>query len=130
MKGLAVFCMVATLSVARAADESFAPALFWWWNSKLDAKALCAQVDDFYEHGFRTLCIHPFPKGFRPAKFPCDMEPDYLTDGYLDVYAAVTSHAAAKGMACWLYDEGGWPSGGACGQVVASDPARFAIRRV
>ncbi|MDD4018541.1 MAG: DUF2397 family protein [Kiritimatiellae bacterium] len=130
MKGLAVFCMVATLSVARAADESFAPALFWWWNSKLDAKALCAQVDDFYEHGFRTLCIHPFPKGFRPAKFPCDMEPDYLTGGYLDVYAAVTGHAAAKGMACWLYDEGGWPSGGACGQVVASDPARFAIRRV
>ena len=115
---------------ARAADESFAPALFWWWNSKPDAKALCAQVDDFYEHGFRTLCIHPFPKGFRPAKFPCDMEPDYLTGGYLDVYAAVTGHAAAKGMACWLYDEGGWPSGGACGQVVASDPARFAIRRV
>ena len=121
---------VAAALAARAADESFAPALFWWWNAKLDAKALCAQVDDFYDHGFRTLCIHPFPKGFRPTKFPCDMEPDYLTDGYLDIYAAVTDHAAEKGMVCWLYDEGGWPSGGACGQVVVSDPVRFAIRRM
>ena len=24
-------------------------------------------------------------------------------------------------MSAWLYDEGGWPSGGACGLVAASD---------
>lgn len=36
---------------ARAADSAFAPALFWWWNSKLDAAALNAQVDAFYRQG-------------------------------------------------------------------------------
>ena len=110
------------------ADDTFSPALFWWWNSKLDVKELCAQVDDFYSHGSRTLCIHPFPQGFRPGRFPCDMAPDYLTDGYLDVYAAVTDYAASKGMTCWFYDEGGWPSGGVCGKIMASDPVRFARR--
>ena len=90
----------------QAGDDTFSPALFWWWNSKLDVKELCAQVDDFYSHGSRTLCIHPFPQGFRPGRFPCDMAPDYLTDGYLDVYAAVTDYAASKGMTCWFYDEG------------------------
>ena len=118
-----------TVSVASAvADDSFSPALFWWWNSKLEVAELCAQVDDFYEHGSRTLCIHPFPQEFRPGRFPCDASPDYLTDGYLDVYARVTDYAARKGMTCWFYDEGGWPSGGACGKVVASDPERFALR--
>ncbi len=27
------------------------------------------------------------------------------------------------GMKAWLYDEGGWPSGSACGRVVRSDPS-------
>ena len=111
-----------------SADDSFSPALFWWWNSTLDVRDLCAQVDDFYAQGSRTLCIHPFPRRFRPGRFPCDMSPDYLTDGYLDVYSAVTDHAAKKGMVCWFYDEGGWPSGGVCGQIMASDPVRFARR--
>ena len=25
-------------------------------------------------------------------------------------------------MKCWLYDEGGWPSGGACGKVLLKHP--------
>ena len=29
------------------------------------------------------------------------------------------------GLKLCLYDEGGWPSGGACGKVWASDPAKF-----
>ena len=109
-------------------SDSYSPALFWWWNSKLDVRELCAQVDDFYAHGARTLCIHPFPKGFRPGRFPCDMEPEYLSEEFFKIYAQVTDFAAEKGMICWLYDEGGWPSGGACGQVLASDPARFSQR--
>jgi len=123
-----IFAGVLVLAGMAWADDSFAPAFFWWWNSKLDAAALCRQVDAFHDLGARTLCIHPFPQAFRPGRFPSDMAPDYLTDDYLRIYRAVTDHAAAKGMTCWLYDEGGWPSGGACGQVLARDPERFAQR--
>ena len=101
-------------------DPIFSPAFFWMWNAPLDADALCSQLEDMHAHGLRNVCIHPFPKGFRPW-FPTDMEPDYLTAGYLDVFAKVVRRAGELGMHAYLYDEGGWPSGGACGLVAASD---------
>ena len=110
-------------------DPVFSPAFFWMWNAPLDADALCAQLEDMRAHGLRNVCIHPFPKGFRPASCPSAMEPDYLTPAFLDVFAAVVRRAGELGMHAYLYDEGGWPSGGACGLVAASDPeGRFAPR--
>ena len=115
---------------AKMADPVFSPAFFWMWNAPLDADALCAQLEDFYAHGMRNVCIHPFPKGFRDW-FPTEMEPGYLADGYLDVFAKVVRRAGELGMHAYLYDEGGWPSGGACGLVAASDPDRhFAQREI
>ena len=97
------------------------PAYFWMWNGKLEPARLNAQVDDMFAHGMRSICIHPFPKDFRPDKFDTEMSPDYLTEGYFSVFSNVVEHAAALGMNVWLYDEGGWPSGGACGQIAAAD---------
>lgn len=112
-------------------DPVFSPAFFWLWNAPLDAAALCAQLEEMRAHGLRNVCIHPFPKGFRPVSCPSAMEPDYLAPAFLDVFAAVVRRAGELGMHAWLYDEGGWPSGGACGLVAASDPeGRFASREV
>ena len=111
-------------------DPVFSPAYFWMWNSSLDADALCAQLDDMRAHGLRNVCIHPFPKGFRNY-FPTEMSPGYLTDGYLDVFKKAVCRANELGMHAYLYDEGGWPSGGACGLVAASDPEqRFMPREM
>ena len=113
-----------------SSNPIFSPALFWLWNARLDAKALCAQLEDMYAHGLRNVCIHPIPKGFRNC-FPTEMAPDYLTPDYLDVVAKVVRRAGELGMHAYLYDEGGWPSGGACGFVAASDPeGRFAPREI
>ena len=101
-------------------DPAFSPAYFWMWNDRLDVETLCAQLEDMRAHGLRNVCIHPFPKKFREW-FPSAMEPDYLTEEYLDVFAKVVRRAGELGMHAYLYDEGGWPSGGACGLVVASD---------
>jgi len=102
-------------------DSMFSPGYFWMWNAKLDVAKLNAQLDDMVAHGVRSVCIHPFPKNFRPDKFQTDMSPDYLTPEYFLVFSNVVDHIAALGMSTWLYDEGGWPSGGACGLVAASD---------
>ncbi|MBQ6471311.1 MAG: hypothetical protein IJJ33_04965 [Victivallales bacterium] len=106
----------------------FSPGFFWIWNDRLDVAELCAQLDDIFAHGFHSICIHPYPKGFRPLTAPSSMEPDYLTEEYLDILAAVMAHATSLGMNAWLYDEGGWPSGGACGKVRATNPDGFAAR--
>jgi len=118
------------VSGAETGDAVFSPAYFWMWNGRLDAKELCSQLEDMHAHGLRNVCIHPFPKGFRDW-FPTDMDPDYLTEGYLDAFAKVVRRAGELGMHAYLYDEGGWPSGGACGRVVASDPdGRFTPREI
>ena len=105
----------------REPENVFSPGYFWMWNTKLDVAKLCEQLDDMVAHGVRSVCIHPFPKAFRPGKFLSDMEPDYLTPEYLDVFAKTVDHMAELGMSTWLYDEGGWPSGGACGLIAAAD---------
>ena len=105
----------------RNPESIYSPAYFWMWNDALEPEKLKAQVDDMYSHGMRSLCIHPFPKGFRPGRFDSSMEPDYLTKEYFTVFSNVVDHAASLGMNVWLYDEGGWPSGGACGQIAAAD---------
>ena len=107
------------------------PAFFWMWNCRLDLELLCGQLDEMASNGVRNVCIHPFPKSFRPKSFHSEMSPDYMTDEYLDVYAKVVAHAKKLGMHSWLYDEGGWPSGGACGLVAASDgEGRFRARGI
>ena len=105
----------------RSPENIHSPAYFWMWNDRLEPGRLNAQLDDMHANGLRGVCIHPFPKGFRPGRFDSEMEPDYLTEGYFRVFSNVVDHAAALGMNVWLYDEGGWPSGGACGQVAAAD---------
>ena len=133
---LAAAFAAAMAAVADYSPEKFrnpanihSPAYFWMWNDRLDANRLNAQLDDMFAHGMRSICIHPFPKAFRPGKFDSGMEPDYLSPGDFAIVSNVVDHAAALGMNVWLYDEGGWPSGGACGQVAAGDVAgRFRKR--
>lgn len=96
-------------------DPAFSPGYFWMWNGRLDVPTLISQLDDMHAHGLRSVCIHPFPTNFRRGIFESHMEPDYLTSEYLDVFAKVVKRARELGMDAWLYDEGGWPSGGACG---------------
>ena len=114
-----------------ADDPAFSPAYFWLWNDRLDPVKLCAQLEDMHAHGLRNVCIHPMPKAFRPVWCSSKMEPDYLTPEFIEVYAKVVRRAGELGMHTYLYDEGGWPSGGACGLVAAADrDGSFAPREI
>ena len=112
----------------KSPSNLFSPSFFWLWNDKLDFEAIKRQIDDMHAHGIRALCPHPFPKAFRPGTMPSEMEPDYLTPGFMKVVAKVMDYAKSLGMHVWLYDEGGWPSGGACGKIIAQDKERFSKR--
>ena len=112
----------------RTPSAEFSPAFFWMWDGKLDSQRLISEMDDMAARGARTACIHPYPKAFRPTQIDFPMEPDFLTDGYFKLYGQVLKHIESINGRSWLYDEGGWPSGSACGRVYASDPTRFVER--
>lgn len=101
----------------------YAPAYFWMWKDRLDLGVLLQQLEDMKAHGIDSVCVHPFPKEFRPGYFQSEMEPAYLSEEYLAIFKRVCDRTGELGMNFWLYDEGGWPSGGACGLVAASDKA-------
>ena len=78
------------------------------------------------EQGMRAVCPHPWPKCFRSRTMPSCMEPDYLTPEYFAMLKVIADECRRLGMYCYLYDEGGWPSGYAAGRVRLSDPENFA----
>lgn len=86
---------------------------FWGINAPLDADALCRQMDDMRCLGLDGVVFHP-------RNYPG--EPAYLSQAYMDILSQVILHAKATGMIFWLYDEDGWPSGTAGGQVTAEHP--------
>ena len=100
----------------------YSPGYFWLINGPMDPDVMIAQLKDMADHGARTVCMHPFPREFR---WNSDMSPAYLSPEYHAVMDKVAAAADRMDMNWYLYDEGGWPSGSACGQVWAADPERF-----
>lgn len=94
----------------------------WVWNGRLDARRLCEQLDDIAAHGFGGVVFLPMGENFRLNDFLAGIDPPYLSEGFFEVVRACVEHCDRIGLRFWLYDEGGWPSGSAQGDVVAGHP--------
>lgn len=109
-------------------DAVNAPGYFWLLNGVMTEEKLRGQIRDMAKAGARSVCPHPLPKEFR-TYFHSKMAPNYLSPEYFEMYKIIIDECKKQGMNSYLYDEGGWPSGGACGQVYASNPKKF-IRKM
>ena len=106
----------------RSPATDYAPVYTWMWNAPVTEEETDRELEEMVSLGIKRLYILPMPKSFRPTSFPTPLSPDYLSDDYFRAYRYAVKKAKSLGMALWLYDEGGWPSGGACGQVMLEDP--------
>lgn len=100
------------------------PGYFWTLSEKISIPELREKLQDMCAHGAKSLCLHPLPPEFRPD-IRSRMAPPYLSAEYNRLIGELVNACSKLGMKFFLYDEGGWPSGSACGQVVRSDPERF-----
>ena len=103
-------------------DVSYAPVYVWVWNDVCNHEIIDAQLAEMKNLGIRAFYILPEPKAFRPDSMPTNLEPDYLTEEYFELCAYAIKKGKRLGMECWIYDEGGWPSGSACGKVLQDHP--------
>jgi hypothetical protein len=94
-------------------ESSLVP--FWFWNDDLDADEIVRQIADFAAHGVQGFCIHP------RVGLPRSL--GWMSEALLAFMAIAIDEAARRGMRVLLYDEGMYPSGSSCGQVVARDPS-------
>ena len=103
-------------------DVSCAPVYVWVWNDVCTKEIIDNQLNEMQNLGIRAFYILPEPKDFRPGSMPTNLTPDYLTDEFFELCDYAIKQTKARGMNCWIYDEGGWPSGSACGKVTKSHP--------
>lgn len=99
----------------------FGPAYFWVLNDNLDKDVIKSQLEEMAAGGVKIVCPVPEPKQFRPFALKTLLD-DYLTPEYWECFSYAAEEAKKLGMDFWFYDEGGWPSGGACGKVVDIRP--------
>ena len=99
------------------------PGLFWFWNDVLEREALFRQLRDMDSVGAKNIWILPVPADFRPNSMKTNLQPEYLSKEYLAILDDLVVEMRRRGMKLWLYDEGGWPSGGNCGRIVREHPA-------
>ncbi len=94
----------------------------WAWNAPITEEGIDTQLKDFLAAGIRSLYILPFPPEFRPTIMKTDLQPPYLSEDFFALVSHALHKAAKMGMELWIYDEGGWPSGGACGHTMKENP--------
>lgn len=98
--------------------KEFSVLPFWFWNDELNAVEITRQIADMEAHGVYGFVIHP--------RIGLPRHQTWMSPGLLDLMAHAIAEAARRGMKVVLYDEGMYPSGSACGQVVAKNPAHAA----
>ena len=101
--------------------SSYAPAYAWCWNTDITRKGVARRIDEMAKCGIEAFYIIPIPKNFRPDPENNGLTPEYLSKDYLELLLFAHCYAKEKGMHTWLYNEGGWPSGMACGAVLRKD---------
>ena len=111
----------------QSGDKVLAPVMTWAWFRGPERDEMKRELDAAKRAGFGTVYILPMPKEFRPGTMPTELE-GYLTPAYFDKVHEALEYADGIGLSIWLYDEGGWPSGGACGRVLAQKPELRARR--
>ena len=94
----------------------------WLWNVPVSRELVDAELLAYKKAGINSLYIVPLPKDFRPNTIRTFLKPEYMTEEFLDLVEYTVRHALELGMKPWLYDEGGWPSGGACGITLRENP--------
>lgn len=80
---------------------------FWSWNGDLDPEELRRQIREMAQQGLGGFFMHGRMGLITP----------YLSDRWMECVNACIDEAGKVGMRPWLYDENGFPSGGAGGRV-------------
>lgn len=110
------------LKLLKNPTNEYAVSYSWNWNAPITKDGIIKRLDGFVEAGIKCLYILPMPKDFRPERLRTFMDPEYLTPEFFELVSFALREAKARGILAWVYDEGGWPSGGAAGLTFRQNP--------
>jgi len=88
---------------------AFMPAPFWFWNDRMCPAELRRQIAEMHARNIGGFYMHARMGRVTP----------YMSDEWMACIRACIEQAERLGMAAWIYDEDGWPSGFGGGAVNA-----------
>ena len=94
----------------------------WCWNVSITKEKIDKELSEYRKAGIKSLYIVPLPKDFSPENLRTFLEPEYLSPEFFELVEYTLRRCVELGMRPWIYDEGGWPSGGACYNTVRENP--------
>ena len=106
----------------RNPDKEYTMNYGWAWNAPITKDGIDKRLGEMKDAGIRGVYVLPMPKDFRPERLRTFLDPEYLSDEFFELISYAYHKAADMGMELWVYDEGGWPSGGACYNTLRAEP--------
>ena len=108
-------------------ESLFWPGYFWGYGGRWNAAEFRRQLEDMVAHDARSICV--IPNGEFDPQYTMDPKKlDYLSPKFFERVKYAVDQAARLGMNYWFYDEPGFPSGQAGGQVVSYNPQAIGHR--
>lgn len=98
------------------------PGIFWYWNADPTPNGIRRQLTQIRAAGFRSVYLHPMPDNFRKSDFKSGMKMRYLGRKFFRLARTAVDECRRLGLRFMIYDEGGWPSGTANGELVKRRP--------
>ena len=107
----------------------YQPVYTWLWNSTATKEETRRQIEQMYDSGIRAFYVLGEPEYFLPGRRNTHLSPKYMSEEYLEQVYYAYEVAKEKGMYTWLYNEGGFPSGMVCGEILNLHP-ELAIKAI
>ena len=95
-------------------DNKYKPIPFWSWNDELDKDELIKQIEWMHDNGIGGFFMHA--RG--------GLTTPYLGEKWFDCIEACLKKAKELNMEAYAYDENGWPSGFAGGELLKEEANR------
>lgn len=89
-------------------NKTYASIPFWSWNDKLEEEELRRQIRNMKDLGMRGFFMHA----------RSGLETEYMSKDWFDCARVCINETKKLGMEAWAYDENGWPSGCAGGELL------------
>ena len=102
--------------------NEYSVTYMWFWNVPVSKELIDRELREYLKAGITSLYIVPLPKDFSPEELRTYLDPEYLSDEFFDLVEYTLRECVRLGIKPWIYDEGGWPSGGACYNTVRQNP--------
>lgn len=119
------YCAHESLEEINCPPLEFWPIYSWAWKGEVTNEGIALQLSTMAQRGIRRIYVIPVTSQFDGIQ--TQKETLYLSEEFMDRVNFLVKEADKCGIHLWLYDEDGWPSGAASGQVVLKNPELAAL---